>query len=78
MGVRTEKQNNLRRFRKNANLTQANVAEKLGVSQAIISRYESGERMIIDYGHVLKLSILYGVSVGEINEKYAGLENWHG
>lgn len=35
---------NLKRYRKQHNLTQAELAEKLGTSKQVISRYEAGQR----------------------------------
>lgn len=44
----------LRRIRRDAGLTQVQVAERLGVPQSFVSKYESGERRldVIELGHV--------------------------
>ncbi len=44
----------LRRLRQEAGLTQVQVAERLGVPQSFVSKYESGERRldVIELRHV--------------------------
>lgn len=44
----------LRRIRRDAGLTQVQVAERLGVPQSFVSKYESGERRldVIELRHV--------------------------
>ncbi|MDZ7881785.1 MAG: helix-turn-helix transcriptional regulator [Mycobacterium sp.] len=44
----------LRQLRRDADLTQVEVAERLGVPQSFVSKYETGERRldVIELGHV--------------------------
>ena len=51
----------LKVLRAEYNLTQASVAEKLGLSQQMYSKYESGAT-VLDADMVRKLCELYGVS----------------
>lgn len=46
----------LREIRQEAGLTQVQVAERLGVPQSFVSKYESGERRldVIELNHVTK------------------------
>jgi transcriptional regulator with XRE-family HTH domain len=52
--------NRLREARKQAGLTQAEVAERLGKPQSFVSKCESGERRV-DFVELVALSRLYGV-----------------
>jgi transcriptional regulator with XRE-family HTH domain len=54
--------NRLREARKQAGLTQAEVAERLGKPQSFVSKCESGERRV-DFVELVALSRLYGVEL---------------
>ena len=54
--------NILKELRKEAGLTQANIAQKLGITQNSYSRYESGKRKI-ENDLLLKIAKLHNVSV---------------
>jgi len=56
---------NLARLRKEAALTQADVAESIGTLQAVVSDYEIG-RLRLHAELILKLADLFGVSTDEI------------
>ena len=55
----------LRDLRKEKNLTQAELAEKLGVSNRSISRWENGTTMP-DFDLLIELADFYGVDVRDI------------
>ncbi len=55
----------LKRARKRANLTQAEVALKLNKPQSYVSKSESGERRI-DATEVVEFATIYGVSLEEL------------
>ncbi len=55
----------LKNLRKEKNLTQAELAEKLGVSNRSISRWENGMTMP-DFDLLIELADFYGVDVREI------------
>lgn len=52
----------LRDMREDFDMTQSQVAEKLGILQTVYSRYERGARTI-PLEHLLKLAELYNVSL---------------
>ena len=52
-------------FRKKANLSQEDLAEKLGVSRQSISKWECGESLP-DTENLIALSKLYGISLDEL------------
>lgn len=54
--------NILKKLRKEAGLTQTNIAQKLGITQNSYSRYESGKRKI-ETNLLLKIAKLHNVSV---------------
>lgn len=56
---------NLIRYRKKRGLTQADVADVLGISRVSYSRYESGTREP-DLGTVVTLADFFGVTVDEL------------
>lgn len=59
----------IKRYRKNNNLTQQDLATKLGVTQRMISYYENSE--VIPNGKTLmKLSELLNVSIDELLSDY--------
>ena len=53
---------NLSFLRNNSQMSQLDLAEKLGVSQQTISKYERGTREP-DHGTLIKLSRIFGVSI---------------
>ena len=55
----------LKELRKEKNLTQAELAEKLGVSNRSISRWENGMTMP-DFDLLIELADFYGVDIREI------------
>jgi transcriptional regulator with XRE-family HTH domain len=57
----------LRVLREEKLLTQSDVAEKLGVSQAAYSRLEKGE-IEVSLNKLIKLSELYGLSLAVLLE----------
>ena len=52
----------LKKLRLEHNMTQLQVAQRIGVSKAVISSYETTSRMP-SYDVIIKLATLYGVSV---------------
>jgi len=58
-------QNNLRKLRKERGLTQIALQMKTGIDQALISKFESGER-IPPTDALLLLADFYGVSIDYI------------
>ena len=52
----------LREARRHAQLTQAEVARRLGKPQSFVSKCESGERRV-DYVELLVFANIYGVEV---------------
>lgn len=56
---------NLIRYRKAANLTQAELAQKINYSDKSVSKWESGNG-VPDIYILLKLAELYGVSVNDV------------
>lgn len=52
---------NLKELRTEANLTQASLAEKMGVSQRAVSNWEQGARQP-DYDTLLKLAHFFDVT----------------
>lgn len=59
---------NLREYREKAGLRQIDVAKKLNVDQAAVSKWESGENRISRKYHK-KLAKLYGITVDELLSK---------
>ncbi len=57
--------NNLKKLRKNAGYTQLAVQMKTGIEQALISKYENGDR-IPPTETLLILAEFYGVSIDYI------------
>lgn len=56
---------NLKELRKNRKLTQADLAEVIGVSQVTMGRYETGEREM-PYETLFQLADYFGVTIDEI------------
>jgi transcriptional regulator with XRE-family HTH domain len=54
----------LRSYRERAGLRQADVAERLGLPQSFVSKYESGERRL-DLIELQQVCQVLGVSLGE-------------
>ncbi len=57
--------NNLKKLRKEKGLTQLGLQMKTGIEQALISKYESGER-VPPTETLIKLADFYGVSMDYI------------
>ena len=64
----------LREYRERVGLRQIDVAKKLNVDQAAVSKWESGENRISRKYHK-KLAKLYGVTVDELFAKEGGRVN---
>lgn len=62
--------NRLKALRQKNNLTQSQVAERLGLSKAVVSSYEIASRYP-SYEVLVKLAVLYGVSTDYL----LGLDN---
>jgi len=56
-------------WRQYRGLTQAQLADRLGISQATLSRYEAGMIQGIPYVHVLELSHVLDVPTDKLCEK---------
>lgn len=61
----------LREYRERVGLRQIDVAKKLNVDQAAVSKWESGENRISRKYHK-KLAKLYGVTIDELLTKEEG------
>ena len=57
----------LKELRKEKHITQEELAEKLGVSNRTVSRWETGSNMP-DFDVLIELSDFYGVEIKEILE----------
>lgn len=57
--------NRIREIRKRRNLTQKQLAAKIGVADSTVSQYETGKRSV-DNETLLKLGEVLGVSIDEI------------
>lgn len=53
----------LRDFRVRAQLTQTELADRLGKPQSYVSKYENGERRL-DFGEIMDVCDALGVSLG--------------
>ena len=60
----------LRDMREDADLSQENVAEILGIRQTVYSRYERGYQTI-PLIHLIKLADFYGVSLDYLTDRTA-------
>ena len=60
--------------RKNAQLTQAEVAKELKVPQSFVSKYESGERRL-DFTEFMKIADLLKVDIPSFVDSYKNLTN---
>ncbi len=58
-------QNKLRKLRKDKNLTQIGLQMKTGIEQALLSKYETGERVPTTDALII-LADFYGVSIDYI------------
>lgn len=66
--------NLLRDRRKNAGLRQADLADRLGVHQSFVSKYESGERMLTFNEALLILNEL-NIDINDIINLLKGISN---
>ncbi len=55
--------------RKNAHLTQVQLAERLNIPQSFISKYERGERRL-DFTEFIEISELLGIDVSSFIANY--------
>ena len=62
--------NRLKNLRQKHNLTQVQVAERLGISKAVVSSYEVASRYP-SYDVLVKLAVMYGVTTDYL----LGLDN---
>jgi transcriptional regulator with XRE-family HTH domain len=58
-------QNVLRKLRTDADLRQADLAERLGTNQQFVSRYESGEKML-DLGEIRQICHALGITLADL------------
>ena len=65
--------NKLQQLRKDANLTQYELADKIFVSRELVSKWETGERRP-SYEHLQKLSVTLSCDIGELTETNSLLE----
>ena len=59
----------VRELRKQRNLTQDQLAKSMGVKQAFISKYETGERRL-DFLDLVAICDVMGVSIVKFAEKF--------
>ena len=59
----------LRKIRQDANLTQLEVAQKLGQTQSYVSKYENGEQRL-DLIELEAVCKAVGISLTELTERY--------
>ena len=62
---KTKMGNQLRELRKKANITQAELAVRLGVQQSAISHWERGDNLP-ETRNLLKMSEIFGCTVDEL------------
>ncbi len=56
---------NIKKYRHINELTQQEIADRLGIDRTTYSKYESG-KATPQFNNIIKLSEIYGVSVGEL------------
>ena len=59
----------LRELRKQRNLTQDQLAKSMGVKQAFVSKYETGERRL-DFIDLIGICDVLGMSIVKIAERF--------
>jgi transcriptional regulator with XRE-family HTH domain len=59
----------LRELRKQRNLTQDQIARSMGVKQAFVSKYETGERRL-DFLDLVAICDVLGISIVKFAEKF--------
>lgn len=59
----------LRAVRQEAGLTQAQIAQRLGVPQSFVSKYESGERRL-ELPEIAAICRAAGISLGDFVKRY--------
>ena len=59
----------LRELRKQRNLTQDQLAKSMGVKQAFVSKYETGERRL-DFIDLIAICDVLGVSIVKFAERF--------
>ena len=65
-------QNLLRDIRKEAGLNQQDLAERLGVPQSFVSKYELGERRL-DLLELRQICAAVGISLSELIQRFENL-----
>ncbi len=65
----TKLQELLRKMRSEAGLRQADLAQRLGVPQSFVSKYESGERRL-DMVEIRQVCLAVGVSLAEFVRRF--------
>jgi ribosome-binding protein aMBF1 (putative translation factor) len=59
----------LRELRKQRNLTQDQLAKSMGVKQAFVSKYETGERRL-DFSDLVGICDILGISIVKFAERF--------
>jgi len=62
----------VRELRKHRNLTQDQLARSMGVKQAFVSKYETGERRL-DFLDLIGICDVLGISIVEFAERFEAL-----
>ena len=62
----------LRELRKQRNLTQDQLAKSMGVKQAFVSKYETGERRL-DFLDLVGICDVLGISIVKLAERFEAL-----
>ena len=62
----------MRELRKHRNLTQDQLARSMGVKQAFVSKYETGERRL-DFLDLIGICDVLGISIVEFAERFEAL-----
>jgi transcriptional regulator with XRE-family HTH domain len=62
----------LRELRKQRNLTQDQLARSMGVKQAFVSKYETGERRL-DFLDLVGICDVLGISIVKLAERFEAL-----
>ena len=65
----TKLQELLRKMRSDAGLRQADLAQRLGVPQSFVSKYESGERRL-DIVEIRQVCQVFGISLAEFVRRF--------
>ena len=66
----------LRELRKQENLTQDQMAKAMGVKQAFVSKYETGERRL-DFLDLVLICDVLGISIVKFAERFEAVRRTH-